>query len=90
MDDRKAIPALWCHAQAIVAVTLDYYSNLRSFSNLSVSSPTSQLILQPFSRFTYVTAHSPTLLPLLLRQRFFAYFTWRAAHASSDKTFSYA
>ena len=32
-----------------------------SFSNLSVTSPTSQFILQPFSRFTYVTAHSPTL-----------------------------
>ena len=29
------------------------------FSNLSATSPTSQLILQPFRRFTYVTAHSP-------------------------------
>ena len=28
------------------------------------ASPTSQLILQPFPRFTYITAHSPTL-PLL-------------------------
>ena len=37
---------------------------LCSFSNLSFTSPTSQLILQPFRRFTYVTAHSPTL-PLL-------------------------
>ena len=37
---------------------------LCSFSNLSVTSPMSQLILQPFHRFTYVTAHSPT--PLLL------------------------
>ena len=47
-----------------------------SFSNLSVTSPTphsptlpslylrSQLILQPFRCFTYITAHSPTL-PLL-------------------------
>ena len=35
-----------------------------SFSNLFVTSRTSQLILQPFRRFTYVTAHSPTL-PLL-------------------------
>ena len=33
-------------------------------SNLSVTSPTSQLILQPFRRFIYVTAHSATL-PLL-------------------------
>ena len=32
-----------------------------SFSNLSATSPTSQLILQPFRRFTYVTVHSPTL-----------------------------
>ena len=32
-----------------------------SFSNLSVTSPMSQLILQPFCCFTYITAHSPTL-----------------------------
>ena len=32
-----------------------------SFSNPSVALPTSQLILQPFRHFTYVTAHSPTL-----------------------------
>ena len=37
-----------------------------SFSNFSITSPTSQLILQPFCRFTYVTAHSPTLLLLHL------------------------
>ena len=37
------------------------------FSKLSVTSPTSQLILQPFRRFTYVTVHSPTL-PLLHRR----------------------
>ena len=41
-----------------------------SFSKTSVSSPTSQLILQPFRRFTYVTTHSPALLSLLLRHRF--------------------
>ena len=29
-----------------------------SFSNPSVASPTSQIILQPFHDFTYVTAHS--------------------------------
>ena len=28
---------------------------------LSVTSPTSQLILQPFRRFSYLTTHSPTL-----------------------------
>ena len=33
---------------------------LCSFSNLSVTSPTSQLILQPFFRFSYVTGSSRT------------------------------
>ena len=57
--------------------------NLRhsSFSNPSVALPTSQLILQPFRCFTYVTAHSPTLISLLLRHKLFTYVTWRAAHA---------
>ena len=32
-----------------------------TFSNLFITSPTSQFILQPFHSFTYVTAHSPTL-----------------------------
>ena len=45
---------------------------LSSFSNLSVTSPTSQLILQPFRRFTYVTAHSPTLPSLYLRRSSFS------------------
>ena len=46
-----------------------------SFSNPYIASPMSQLILQPFRRFTYVTAHS-TALPLLhLRHRHFTYFT---------------
>ena len=40
-----------------------------SFSNPSVALPTSQLILQPFRCFTYVTVHSPTLLSLLLRHK---------------------
>ena len=44
--------------------------------------PTSQLILQPFHCFTYVTVHSPTLLSPLLRHRIFTCFTWRAAHVS--------
>ena len=38
----------------------------------SVASPTSQLILQPFPRFTYVTAHSPTLPSLYLRHSSFS------------------
>ena len=35
-----------------------------SFSNLCETSPTPQLILQPFRRFTYITAHYRTL-PLI-------------------------
>ena len=38
----------------------------------SVTSPTSQLILQPFRRFTYVTDHSPTLPLLHLRHSSFS------------------
>ena len=37
-----------------------------SFSNPSIALPTSQLILQPFRRFTCITAHSPTFLLLHL------------------------
>ena len=43
-----------------------------SFSNLSVTSPTSQLILQPFHRSTYVKAYSPTLPLLHLRHSSFS------------------
>ena len=41
--------------------------------------------------FTYVTAHSSTLLSLLLRHRIFTYVTWRAAHwlpLIVDRTFT--
>ena len=38
-----------------------------SFSNPSLALPTSQVILQPFRCFTYITAHPPTLLSHLLR-----------------------
>ena len=44
----------------------DYNYELCSFSNLSFTSPTSQLILQAFHRFTYITAHPPTLSLLYL------------------------
>ena len=44
-----------------------------SFSNPSVALPTSLLNLQPFSCFTYVTVHSPTVLSLLIRHRLFTY-----------------
>ena len=43
-----------------------------SFSNPSIVIPTSQLMLQPFCCFTYVTVHSPTL--------FFASPTSQALH----------
>ena len=43
-----------------------------SFSNLSVTSPMSQLILQPFCHFTYVTAHSTTIPLLYLRHSSFS------------------
>ena len=52
-----------------------------TFWNLSVTSPTSQFILQPFSRFSYVTisslnspdrAHSRTLSSLHLRHNSFS------------------
>ena len=42
------------------------------FSNLSVTSPSSQLTLQTFRRFIYVTAHSPTLQLLHLRHSSFS------------------
>ena len=47
------------------------YLRHSSFSNRFVASPTSQLILQPFRCFTYVTVQSTTLLSLLLRHRLF-------------------
>ena len=50
----------------------DYNYELCSFSNLSITSPTSQLILQPFRHFTYITAHSPTLLLLHLHHSSFS------------------
>ena len=43
-----------------------------SFFNPSVALPTSQLILQPFHCFTYVTTHSPTLPSLYLRHSSFS------------------
>ena len=61
---------LWCrwsnrraHSPTFPSLHLRH----NSFSNLSVTSPTSQLINQPFRRFTYVTAHSPTFPSLHLR-----------------------
>ena len=56
-----------------------------SFSNPSIALPMSQLVLQPFRCFTYVTVHSPTILSLLLRHRLilqpFCHFTYVTAHS---------
>ena len=54
-----------------------------SFSKLSVTSPTSQLILQLFRRFTSVTAHSPTPSLLHLRHSSFSnpYFACHMSQA---------
>ena len=46
-----------------------------SFSNPYIASPTSQLNLQPFRRFTYIIAHSTTLPLLHLRHRHLTYVT---------------
>ena len=56
---------------------------MKSLENeLSITSLMSQLILELFRRFTYVTAHSPNLPLLDLRHR---HFTWRAAQAYIDE-----
>ena len=49
-----------------------------SSSNSYIASPTSQLILQPFCRFTYVTAHSTTLSLFHLHHRHLTYVTCEA------------
>ena len=54
----------WRMSYDVGEVTEMLEIELCSFSKLSVTSATSQLILQPFRRFTYVTVHSP-ILPLL-------------------------
>ena len=66
---------LWCRwrdrkvGEWAELINIDIYS--RAHSPTSFTSPTSQLILQPFCRITYVTAHSPTLLLLHLRHSSF-------------------
>ena len=77
------------HSPTLLLLHLHY----STFSNPSVALPKSQLILQPFCCFTYITVHSQTLVALptsqLIFQSFccFTYvtsssltFTWRAAH----------
>ena len=82
------------HVTAHYPTLPSLYLHHSSFSNPSVASPTTQLILQPFPRFTYITTHSPTLLSLhyitahsltilllLLHHSIFTYVTRGAAHA---------
>ena len=72
----------YSHSRAYSPTLPLFYLHHSSFSNPSVALPTSQLILQAFRCFAYVTAHSPTLLSLLLRHGLFTYVTWRAAHGN--------
>ena len=62
----------YSHSRAHSPTFPALYLRHNSFSNPSVTSPTSQLILQPFRRFTYVTAQSPTLPSLYLCHRSFS------------------
>ena len=56
----------------LILQALSLHLRHSSFSNPSLALHTSQLILQPFRRFTYVTAHSPTLPLLYLRYSSFS------------------
>ena len=62
----------YSHRRAHSPTFPSFHLHHNSFSNLSVSSPTSQLILQPFCRFTYITAHFPTLPLFHLRHSSFS------------------
>ena len=56
------------HSQTFPSLHLRH----NSFSNPSVALPTSQLILQSFCHFTYITTHYPTLPSLCLRHSSFS------------------
>ena len=63
------------------------YLHHSSFSNPSVASPTSQLILQPFFRFSYVTGFSltsPGELPMLQPFFCFSYVTSSSLNSSGE------
>ena len=53
-------PQLYSHSRAHSPTFPSLHLCHNSFSNPSIALPTSQLILQPFHCFTYVTVHSPT------------------------------
>ena len=62
----------YSHSRAHSPTFPSLHLHHNSFSNPSVALPTSQLILQPFCCFTYVTIHSPTLLLLYLHHSSFS------------------
>ena len=87
---RKVFTTLPIPAVAFKETTTNFPSlHLRhnSFSNPSVALPTSQLILQPYRCFTYVTVHSPTLVSLLCHLQLilqpFRLFTNVTAHSQT-------
>ena len=69
-NNNNNIYLCWAHSPSFQSLHLRHSSF--GFSKLSVTSPTSQLIFQPFPRFTYVTTHSPTLPLLHLRHSLFS------------------
>ena len=72
-----------CHSSFSSPFSLFLRHKQSSFSDLSVTSPASQLILQPFRRFTYVAAHSPTLPLLQIRHSSFSNLSF-ASPTSQD------
>ena len=75
-EAENLLPHRGAHSPTFQSIHLRH----NSFSNPSVTLPTSQLILQPYCCFTYVIVHSPTLLLLLLHHKLFTWFTWQAVH----------
>ena len=63
LKNEQSFTYVTAHSPTLLSLHLRH----NSFSNPSVTLPTSQLILHPFRCFTYVTVHSPTLLSLLSR-----------------------
>ena len=61
-----------CYVTAHSPTFPSLHLHYSSFSNPSVALPTSQLIFQPFRRFTYFTTHSPTIPSLYLRYSSFS------------------
>ena len=65
-------PSFALRTSQLILQSFRFHLRHSSFSNPSVALRTSQPILQSFSCFTYVTAHSATLLSLYLRHSSFS------------------